>query len=227
MWIPTAAAAIALASAAAAAGAPGAPDPEPRPPAPRIIARWSFDEMQGDAAGDGVDGLTRGKVINALRAEGRSAPGALAFEDYSLKNYLKPDVREATRVVVPHQDRLNPQGPFTVRAVVFPTRDPIYYGGILEKGRGLRASYRLLLLRGLKVRAAFGDPQTTVTSAKPLALNAWHEVEMRFDGSSLILVVDGVEAGRAAAKGPPASRDDAVIGERFSGRVDEVALSAP
>ncbi len=194
--------------------------------AEETIARWLFDEGTGDSASGGP-GSPSGKVVRAGWGKGRSGR-ALVFEDYSLKNYLKPDVREATRVTIPHSDRLNPPGPFTLRAVVFPTRDPIYYGGIFEKGRGYGAAYRLVLLRGLKVRAAAGAAYAAVTSADPLSLNAWHEIVMKFDGDALVLVVDGKEQGRkAGVKGPFASKDDAVIGERFSGRIDEVALTTP
>jgi len=194
---------------------------------PAPIARWLFDEGKGDVASDGSDGKTNGKVVRAEWTDGRAGK-ALAFEDYSLRNYLKPDVREATRVVVPHDDRLNPSGPFTLRAVVFPTKDPVYYGGIFEKGHGYGASYRLLVLRGLKVRATAGPAQTAVTSKDPLALNEWHVLELAYDGSSLTLRVDGKEQGRAeGVKGPFANREEALIGERFSGKIDEVSLTAP
>jgi len=193
----------------------------------RVIARWLFDEGKGDVASDGVDGAANGKIVKAAWSEGRSGK-ALTFEDFSLKNYLKPDVREATRVVVPHSDRLNPPGPFTLRAVVFPTKDPVYYGGIFEKGRGYGASYRLILLRGLKVRAQAGAALTSVTSVDPLTLNAWHVVELIFDGSLLHLQVDGKEQGKAEnVKGPFTSGEEALIGERFSGKIDEVSLTAP
>ena len=192
-----------------------------------IIARWLFDEGNGQVASDGVDGSTNGKIVKATWTDGRSG-GALAFEDYSLRNYLKPDVKEATRVVVPHGDRLNPTGPFTLRTIIYPTRDPLFYGGILEKGRGYGASYRLLLLRGLKVRATAGSAGTAVTSSEPISLNAWHEIELKYDGSQLILKVDGKEQGRSpGVRTPLASKDDLLIGERFSGKIDEILLTAP
>jgi hypothetical protein len=191
------------------------------------VARWSFDEGKGDIASDGSDGATNGKIVKATWGEGRSGK-ALVFEDYSLKNYLKPDVGEATRVVIPHIDRLNPAGPFNLRAVIFPTKDPVYYGGIFEKGRGYGASYRLLVLRGLKVRAQAGSTLASVTSKEPIALNAWHELELIFDGTSLHLRVDGKDQGKAEnVKGPFTNGEEALIGDRFSGRIDEVSLTAP
>jgi hypothetical protein len=193
----------------------------------RAIAMWLFDEGRGEVASDGVDGATNGRIVKAGWDKGRSG-SALVFEDFSLKNYLKPDVREATRVVIPHNDRLNPAGAFTLRAVIYPTKDPVYYGGIFEKGRGYGASYRLILLRGLKVRAEAGASLVSATSAVPISLNAWHEIEMVFDGSSLVLRLDGKEEGKAEnVKGPFTNREEALIGERFSGKIDEVRLTTP
>jgi hypothetical protein len=193
----------------------------------KTLGRWLFDEGKGAVAGDGMDGTSAGRIVRATWGDGRSSP-ALVFEDYSLEDYLKPDVARATRVVVPHQDRLNPKGPFTLRAVIYPTRDPLYYGGIMEKGRGYGASYRLMLLRGLKVRGAIGPSHAAVTSKDPITLNSWHEVELSYDGTALVLEVDGKEQGRVSATKPSlSSTEDVVMGERFSGRIDEVALTAP
>ena len=191
-----------------------------------VIARWSFDEGQGSEAGDGMDGATKGKIFKATWAKGRSG-GALAFEDYSLKNYLRPDVKEATRVVIPHHSRLNITKPFTLEADIFPTKDPLYYGGIVEKGDGYGSTFRLLMIRGRKIRAAYGAGNTQITSSKPLELNAWHKLELTFDGSSLTLKVDGeIQASSGDIQPQASSEDDVIIGERFSGLIDEVVLTA-
>lgn len=191
------------------------------------LARWSFDEGKGEVAGDGADGAANGRIVKAAWTEGKTG-GALEFDDYSLKNYLRPDVGEATRVVIPHHDRLNPPGPFTLSAVIRPTRDPLYYGGIFEKGRGYGASVRLVLLRGLKVRGAVGSTHASVTGNAPLSLNEWHEVQLRYDGTNLILTIDGKEQGRAPLKSPPMeSKAESIIGERFSGKIDEISLTTP
>jgi hypothetical protein len=191
-----------------------------------VIARWSFDEGQGNQAGDGKDGATKGEIIKATWTKGRSG-GALAFEDYSLKNYLRPDVKEATRVVIPHHSRLNITKPFTLQADIFPTRDPLYYGGIVEKGDGYGSTFRLLMIRGRKIRAVYGAGNSQITSSKPLALNAWHNLELIFDGSNLTLKVDGkIQASSANIKPQAASTSDVIIGERFSGQIDEVVLTA-
>lgn len=198
---------------------------------PRILSRWTFD---GSAPGDNsVPGGPPGRVERAQPAEGRSGK-SLAFEDWSVVDYLKPDPRKATRVVIPEKETkgspspLNPTAPFRVSAWIYPTADPVYYGGIAEKGIGKGSSYRLLLLRGLKVQASLTDRHVTVRSSSPVSLNAWHEVALLANGRSLTLFVDGVEAGRAAipAEARIASSDPLVIGDRFTGRIDDVRISA-
>ena len=60
------------------------------------------------------------KVERAPQVEGHDGK-ALAFEDWSIKNYLKPDPKLATRVTLVHDPRLNPPFPFKVKAWIYPT----------------------------------------------------------------------------------------------------------
>lgn len=193
---------------------------------PTILSAWSFDG--GQPGLNSVAGGPSGKVERAVAVEGHAGK-ALAFEDWSIKNYLKPDPLQATRVVIPHDPKLTLSPPFRVSAWIYPTVDPVYYGGIVEKGRGFGASFRLLLLRGLKVEASLGDQHVTARSTLPISLNEWHEVVLVADGSALALVVDGKETARATvAPGLKlASADSLIIGERFTGRIDEVSIISP
>ena len=193
------------------------------PTAPSLIAKWTLDD---GAAVSGVPGMPDGRVIRATAAAGHTG-GALGFEDWSTRNYLKPDPAAATRVVISHDAKLNPSLPFRVTAWVHPAADPVYMGGIVEKGQGYGASYRLLLLRGLKVEGCLGERHVCVRSASPIGLNAWHEVTLRADGKSLTLTVDGAVAGSTPIDAPPklASTEALVIGDRFTGRIDEVSIS--
>ncbi len=194
---------------------------------PRLLGKWSFEPPSAQA--NAVAGGPAAVIEGATASEGREGKG-LAFEDWSVKNYLKPDPRQATRVVITDgaDGRLNPPLPFRISAWIHPTADPIYYGGIVEKGRGLGSSYRLLLLRGLKVQASVGERHIVVRSPSPLSLNAWHQVGLRAGGGTLSLWVDGQQV--ASAPLPPdvklTSGDPIVVGDRFSGRIDEVELSA-
>ena len=197
----------------------------------RLLSRWAFGGENPGA--NSVEGAPQARVDGATTAKGRPEEGggdALAFEDWSVRNYLKPDPRQASRVVVePAGDAtaLFPAIPFTVSAWIYPTADPVYYGGIIEKGRGYGSSYRLLLLRGLKLQASLG-PDAVVRSPAPLTLNEWHEVGFQAQAEALVLLVDGKEVARTPI-GPSSRKelpDPVLIGERFTGRIDEVSIRA-
>jgi hypothetical protein len=98
----------------------------------------------------------------------------------------------------------------------------------VEKGEGFGGSYRLILLRGLRVAGSVGARNTTVRSAEPLTLNAWHEVRLAASATSLVLYVDGKKSAETSLPSgtQAAARNDLVIGERFTGRIDEVLISA-
>lgn len=196
----------------------------------RVIARWSFDAP--NVCANDITGAPACRNERAIPIEGHKGK-ALRFEDWSVKNYVRPDQTEATRLVVnesdPNAPAISPPFPFRVTAWIFPTADPIYYGGIVEKGQGYGASYRLLLLRGLKVSASVGEKHVTARSQSPLTLNAWHEVTMEADGLTLSLFVDGKEEGRAKIPAGSSTRSVAplLIGDRFTGRIDEIEISSP
>ena len=192
---------------------------------PRVLGRWSFEPP--GAGSNGVAGGPEARIERAAPSEGHEGKG-LGFEDWSVRNYLKPDPAQATRVVIPHADPLNPAVPFSVSAWIYPTADPIYYGGIVEKGRGLGSSYRLVLLRGLKLQATLGDRHVVARSSEPLSLNAWHQVALKASADTLTLWIDGKQAALTAV--PPdtkvTSPDPVIVGERFTGRIDELVISA-
>jgi hypothetical protein len=194
-------------------------------PPMEVVSRWSFEK---DAPGaNAVASGPAARIEKAVIAEGH-AGSALRFEDWSVQDYLHPDPNRATRVVVP-QDATGGLGtsyPLRVSVWIHPTADPIYYGGIVERGNGYGAVFRLVLLRGLRVGASIG--KVSVRSSAPIALNAWHEVALTADGKTLTLTVDGVQAAVAelpAGEQRAASPDAVVIGERFSGIIDEVSIS--
>lgn len=180
-----------------------------------------------------VEGAPPARVDGATRAKGRSeetGDDALAFEDWSVRDYLKPDPRQASRVVVEPaagSKALSPAVPFSVSAWIYPTADPVYYGGIVEKGRGYDSSYRLLVLRGLALQASLGS-DSVVRSPAPLTLDEWHEVGFQAEPGALVLFVDGKEVARTpmGKSSREESADPLVIGERFTGRIDEVSIRA-
>ncbi len=191
---------------------------------PTLVSRWSFEAEAPGA--NAVKGAPAARVEGAVPVEGHAGK-ALMFEDWSVRNYVKPDPRQASRVVVPSSPVLDLTPPFTITAWIYPTAAPVFYGGIVERGSGFGAAYRLVLLRGLQVEAALGEQHVSVRSAGPITLNAWHEVSLAADGKTLVLTVDGKEAGTVPAPATRvSSKADLLIGERFTGRIDEVSIAA-
>ncbi len=190
------------------------------------VARWTFDGSPPGASS--VAGAPDARVEGARQVKGMEGR-AMSFQDWSVVDYLKPDPRKATRVTVPHDPRLNPPLPFRVTARIFPTADPIYFGGIVEKGRGFGSSYRLLLLRGLRVEASFGGRHLTARSASPIALDSWHEVTLAADREALRLIVDGEEVARTSLgdASPLTGAQPLLIGDRFTGLIDEISIDRP
>lgn len=193
-----------------------------------VLSKWGLDEAT--TAANAIPGAPVGKVERALPVDGHDGKGgkALAFSDWSVVNYLKPDPAQATRVVVPHDPMLMPSYPFRVSAWIFPTADPIYYGGIAEKGQGYGAAYRLVLLRGLKVQASLGDLNIKAVGQAPVSLNEWHEVALVADGRILALLVDGKEVAKTPIPSglKLSSSEPLLLGNRFTGRIDEVSISS-
>ena len=204
--------------AAAATHAADAPRPGD------VLSRWSCEKDAPTA-----NAIASGPPIvidKAVIAEGHQGT-ALAFEDWSVKDYLNPDPNRATRAVVPREAAgdLGGSYPLKIAAWFYPTADPLYYGGIVERGNGYGASFRVILHRGLRVGASLG--RVSLKSATPVTLNAWHEVTLMADGKTATLSVDGVAAAVAElpASEKPASKEAVVIGDRFSGRIDEVSIA--
>ena len=187
------------------------------------IARWSFDGREAGA--NSVQGAPSGRLEGAKAVDGREGK-ALSFQDWSVVDYLKPDPSKATRLVVQHDDRLNPAPPFALRAWINVSSKPIYYGGIIEKGQGFGSSYRLLLLRDMRIEGSLGARHATVRSPSPVELNKWIDVSLVVEDSALVLLLDGVEVAREALA--PGTKPEAtapiLIGERFSGMIDEVTI---
>jgi glucose/arabinose dehydrogenase/chitodextrinase len=194
----------------------GRASPAPAAPSPGLVAAYAFSEGSGsittDFSGTGntamvgdATWITAGRFGNALSFNGTSA-----------------------RVTVADAPSLDLTTAMTLEAWVYPTagggwRDVIYKGPddvyYLE---GSSSSDRPAV-GGTFTSALFG------TSALPL--NAWSHLAASFDGQSLRLYVDGTQvANRAETGSIPTSNGaltiggDALYGQYFAGRIDEVRI---
>lgn len=125
---------------------------------------------------------------------------------------------------------------FTAEAWIYPRALQPAESPILVKESADQTSrtYGLFLKANsftVQASASIGGSLKTVDSRVPVAQGAWTHVAMSYDGSQLILYVNGVREGSVAASGNPASNTGTLfIGgvsgrySRYSGLIDDVRL---
>jgi len=186
------------------------------------VGKWSFDDGEGTVAKDSSGNDRHGSITGASWVVETSGT-ALAFEG---PNYEGPARPPGTFVRIAGSETLNPTKRVTVAARVFPTFKPVAWGAIVEKGIGYGSSYRLLMLRSGKVRAAIGNEHVSVDSPEEIPLDTWTSLEMRFNGKKLTLLIDGKAVAEAAAESKGLASDQPIeIGKRFTGRIDDVRIA--
>ena len=185
------------------------------------IAELNFDEGDGTSTANQAPDGPGTSITGATWADGEDGK-ALEFKG---PDYSGPYRPPGTFVTLNDSAGLNPNGKVTVAVSVYPTFNPVAWGGIVEKGVGYGSSFRLLMLRNGKVRAAVGNEHLTVDSPEPLELDAWTRLEMTFDGKTLALSVGGTEVAKTAAKPESMASEASIeIGRRFTGRIDNVMI---
>lgn len=167
-----------------------------------------------------------GEIVNAQWVEGKQGK-ALAFEDYG-NELLKPDSSKATYVTFEHNAALVPKSKVTITAMVMLDREnPFYYGGIVEKGEGFGAAYRLGVKRDRKIRASVGNKLLSVESPEALPVGEWHELTMSYDGEKLVLSIDGKEVAQKDGAVEKFENESTLeLGRRLTGKIDEVKIVA-
>ena len=182
-----------------------------------LAAAFSFDEGLGasaaDASGNGNTGavgtaswIASGKFGNALLFNGTNA-----------------------RVTVADSPSLDLTTAMTLEAWVYPTGGAGQWRDVIYKGPDD--------IYYLESHTSNGPPATGGTFANPLfgtavpPLNTWSHLAATYDGTTLRLYVNGVQVASRAQTGPIATSagaltigGDALYGQHFSGRIDEVRI---
>ena len=182
-----------------------------------LAAAYAFDEGLGasaaDASGNGNTGavgtagwIATGKFGNALLFNGTNA-----------------------RVTVGDSPSLDLTTAMTLEAWVFPTGGAGQWRDVIYKGPDD--------IYYLESHTSNGPPATGGTFANPLfgtavpPLNTWSHLASTYDGTTLRLYVNGVQVASRAQTGAIATSSgaltiggDALYGQHFSGRIDEVRI---
>jgi hypothetical protein len=187
---------------------------------PGLIAAFGFNEASGSIVNDLSGNGNNGQMTNAVRSPSGRYGGALSFNGTS------------SIVTVADAASLDLTTGMTLSAWVRPSALS-GWRTVLLKERPASLSYALYAHSTASRPAGYvanpGDTGVTGTSA--LALNTWTHLTLTYDGSVLILYVNGVEVNRVGPAGAILTSTGAlsiggnnVWGEFFSGLIDEVRV---
>jgi hypothetical protein len=189
-------------------------------PTAGLVAAYSFNQGSGttvaDASGNGHTGVISGA---AWTTQGRFG-NALSFNGIS------------EWVTVNSTGLLNLTTGMTVEAWVFPTATTGVREILIKEGSNVDI-YNLYARnwRGLPESNVFVGGSNRVAEGPALPLNAWTHVAGTYDGTTLRLYINGVQAASTAisgsittSTGPLRIGGNSMWGEYFQGRIDEVRI---
>ncbi len=184
-----------------------------------LVAAYGFDES-GATATDSSGAGNTGTISGAVRTASGRFGGALTFDGVN------------DRVTVPHAPSLALTTGMTMEAWVAPSA----LGGwrtVLLKERAGGLSWALYGSGDTSVPSAYatGASELGAPGTAALSLTAWTHVAGTYDGATLRLYVNGVQAATrpltgalAAGTAPLSIGGNGVWGEWFAGRIDEVRV---
>lgn len=195
------------------------------PPAapPGLVAEYGFDQGAGSTVTDSSGRGNTGTATNTAWSTSGRFGSALSFNGSS------------SRVVVPDAASLDLTTGMTLEAWVNPASTSgwrtLALKEVTSPGDLAYGLYSAEPGRGPGAYLGAGTQTTSTVRPAPLPANTWSHVATTFDGSTLRLYVDGALAGsqsRSApiptSTGPLAIGGNAIWGEWFSGRIDEVRV---
>jgi hypothetical protein len=186
-----------------------------------LVAAFSFNEGAGttvaDASGTGNNGTISGATWSA---QGRFG-SALSFNGTS------------GWVTVPDSATLDLTTRFTIEAWVNPA-SVTGWRTVALKEASTRLAYGLYSVNGSSRPSGWaqvGNSDYFVNGTAALAANTWTHLASTYDGTTLRMFVNGTQVATAAgpsslavSTGPLRIGGNAIWGEYFSGRIDEVRV---
>ena len=181
-----------------------------------LAAAYSFNEGSGTSAADSSGNSNTGAIGSASWITTGKYGNALSFNGSS------------ARVTVPDSPSLDLTTGMTLEAWVFPTasggwRDVIY--------KGPDDIYYLMGSSDSGAPATGGTFTAPLPASSALPSSVWSHLAATFDGATLRLFVNGVEVASrpvlaqiATSTGALTIGGDALYGQYFAGRIDEVRV---
>ncbi len=192
----------------------------PPPPSQTLVAAYSFDEGSGSSVTDRSGNGNTGSVQGASWTSAGKFGSALSFNGSS------------ARVTVPDATSLRLTGAMTLEAWVYPTTVSNAWRDVVYKGDD---NYYLMAASQPGSRPAaggiFSGSHGETFSPSALAANTWTHLATTYDGVTLRLFANGVQVASKAQTGTLATSanplqigGDAIYGQYFAGRIDEVRV---
>jgi Concanavalin A-like lectin/glucanases superfamily len=185
-----------------------------------LVAAYSFNEGAGTGVADASGGGNAGSIGSAAWTTAGKYGNALSFNGSS------------ARVTVPDSPSLRLTNGMTLGAWVFPTAVNSAWRDVIYKGND---DYYLEATSSNAGRPAgggiFGGSAGAAYGTSNLAANAWTHLAATYDGTTLRLYVNGMQDSSNATSGAIATSSgalsfggDALYGQYFSGRIDNVRI---
>jgi len=182
------------------------------------IAAYGFDEGTGsvaiDASGNGNDG----NISGAVRVAGRFG-WALSLNGVN------------DLVLVNDTSLLRLTTAMTLEAWVWPGATASGMQGLVDKADSYFLAAALSAGNGPAAGGTFGGRLVAVEAASPLLTGQWVHLAATYDGSSVVLYINGLFAASTSRQGRFASSTSSLriggtgtAGENFQGLIDEVRL---
>jgi anthranilate/para-aminobenzoate synthase component I len=194
-----------------------------------LLARWKLDEAGGNDVADSSGNACGGKLIGnpQWRPTGGKVGGAIEFDG------------EGDCVQIDDESAFDIAGPITIAAWFKVNTFDKRWQSLVTKGD---TSWRLQRYAEDNTLAFHCTGITSVTSERPEGIEGkknvndrqWHHVVGVYDGSEILLYIDGVLDNSSKASGEISMNDWAVIiggnsersGREWSGLIDEVDIIA-
>jgi glucose/arabinose dehydrogenase/chitodextrinase len=189
---------------------------------PTPVAAYSFNAGSGTTAADSSGLGNTGAIGTATWSTQGKYGNALAFNGTSAK------------VTIPDAPSLRLTTGMTLQAWVFPTAASSDWKDLLYKGNDNYYLSGSSCCQGFPVAGGiFSGSYGEAYGSSTLVLNTWTHVAGTYDGTTLRLYVNGVQVASKAQTGSLATSSnpftiggDAIYGQYFAGRIDEVRVYA-
>jgi hypothetical protein len=190
-------------------------------PSSNLVGAWGFDEPSGSTVSDSSGKGNTGTITGATRTTGGKVGGALSFNGTS------------DWVTIPDSNSLDVTSGVTMEAWVRPTAIGSAWRAVMLKEQAGDLIYALYAgdSKGRAAADVFTTADKGLSGTTATPLNAWTHLAATYDGTTLRIYVNGVQAASKPVSGTIRTSTgvlriggNSIWGEWFAGLIDEVRV---